>query len=671
MAGIFEGADARKAAYLNKTQRKRKSFAVSPAEATRSSLAMPCLYPLMGVRLKTLLELDIVLPHQKMLEDELLVEWNDSYRGRSVFVSHEWCGFNHADPAGQQLQTLQSALRRLMAGDMEVNTDGEGKTVYLERVTGEEWQSALSDGDAFIFYDYMSVPQPSAGPMPMSEFDEENAGHTPETADHRFGSSHVVECLNRAVQSIPSYIERSDVVLVLTPTIPHQDRDNYTLDFSTWRSRGWCRLEMVSAVLARKQPRVMLVKSATSVAFMRTISQFSSPVGEGNLTCCHREHNFGGGPNTVPCDKHKILPVLEALLEAKLGLLRSQGEKSLLDYRSFEFQREVILKGMDMAAPMQRGLAALKARLRWSEYGQAAEDALAERTGISLLLLAVWVGDEDAVRTLLRDGDKDRLCLDANRRVNAGRLDLGFRTGDCPLHVALSNRHISFDIAEMLIDAGADPYVSYTHGHGSASCLAVISRMGNPPENVARWMKKVPDFVPDYDYSQPPMTYAALQGRERAFLEALIAVGCDPTRPQQAGYTPLMNAVWDDSAYPGCPADALRYLLSLPRVRAQINARCKPFARVHRRAYWKARLRARLLGDSSANTRRLAWQEGATALHFAVRYGNDEGVRQLLAAGADPTIKNKMGMTAAASARWQSGGDLPPLVEKALRATTK
>ena len=88
MAGIFEGADARKAAYLNKTQRKRKSFAVSPAEATRSSLAMPCLYPLMGVRLKTLLGLDVVLPHQKILKDELLVEWNDSYRGRSVFVSH-------------------------------------------------------------------------------------------------------------------------------------------------------------------------------------------------------------------------------------------------------------------------------------------------------------------------------------------------------------------------------------------------------------------------------------------------------------------------------------------------------------------------------------------------------------------------------------------------------
>ena len=41
-------------------------------------------------------------------------------------------------------------------------------------------------------------------------------------------------------------------------------------------------------------------------------------------------------------------------------------------------------------------------------------------------------------------------------------------------------------------------------------------------------------------------------------------------------------------------------------------------------------------------------------------------VRQLLAAGADPAIKNAMGMTAAEATRWYLRGSLPPLLAQAL-----
>ena len=92
-----------------------------------------------------------------------------------------------------------------------------------------------------LYHTGRSVPQPSAGPMPESAFDDENVEGVHDTADHRLGSSHTVECLNRAIASIPSYIERSDLVLVLAPIVKHEEREDYTLNFSTWRSRGWCR----------------------------------------------------------------------------------------------------------------------------------------------------------------------------------------------------------------------------------------------------------------------------------------------------------------------------------------------------------------------------------------------------------------------------------------------
>ena len=39
--------------------------------------------------------------------------------------------------------------------------------------------------------------------------------------------------------------------------------------------------------------------------------------GEGDFTCCARNHDFGAGP--VPCDKLKVRAILEQMLESRYG----------------------------------------------------------------------------------------------------------------------------------------------------------------------------------------------------------------------------------------------------------------------------------------------------------------------------------------------------------------
>jgi hypothetical protein len=86
------------------------------------------------------------------------------------------------------------------------------------------------------------------------------------TSDHRQGTSgnkaiaHATHWLNEAVRSIPAYIERSSLMIVLVPPAEHSDRPGEICDYSNWRRRGWCRLELAGAALARTNVRVMIVK---------------------------------------------------------------------------------------------------------------------------------------------------------------------------------------------------------------------------------------------------------------------------------------------------------------------------------------------------------------------------------------------------------------------------
>ena len=133
--------------------------------------------------------------------------------------------------------------------------------------------------------------------------------------DHRYNDANkeTVECLNDGVVSLPGYVELSDIILVLVPTMEHKDRPGEVCDFASWRGRGWCRLEYMASVLSPTDNRVLIVRGGgADVEFIPAMDSLFLPPGHGEFSCCARDHDFGNGP--VPCDREKIVKVSQLLL---------------------------------------------------------------------------------------------------------------------------------------------------------------------------------------------------------------------------------------------------------------------------------------------------------------------------------------------------------------------
>ena len=91
--------------------------------------------------------------------------------------------------------------------------------------------------------------------------------------------------LGKAVQSIPAYIERSSLIVVLVPPCKHVDRDDEICDQTSWRGRGWCRVEFLGATLVRSNVSVMIVQDAQSPpVFVLPADSLQMPPGHGTYT---------------------------------------------------------------------------------------------------------------------------------------------------------------------------------------------------------------------------------------------------------------------------------------------------------------------------------------------------------------------------------------------------
>ena len=88
----------------------------------------------------------------------------------------------------------------------------------------------------------------------------------------------VIKNLQLAVDSIPAYVERSSLLLVLVPVCMHVDRQEMC-NYSTWRQRGWCRLELTTALLTCGTLHVMVCDGEDSMPY------FTLPFEALNLRC--------------------------------------------------------------------------------------------------------------------------------------------------------------------------------------------------------------------------------------------------------------------------------------------------------------------------------------------------------------------------------------------------
>merc|ERR1712023_343387 len=117
--------------------------------------------------------------------------------GKVIFVSHQWMAWRFPDPNFVQLGTLQEALKNLIAGKIQVESDIA--TQFLDNKNVKVSPGEFQDQDKiFIWYDYFSCPQIHARASDESKQSGED--------------------LQKAVDSIPAYVELSDYFVIVTPT---------------------------------------------------------------------------------------------------------------------------------------------------------------------------------------------------------------------------------------------------------------------------------------------------------------------------------------------------------------------------------------------------------------------------------------------------------------------
>jgi ankyrin repeat protein len=172
-----------------------------------------------------------------------------------------------------------------------------------------------------------------------------------ESADHRSEASELGQLLDLATESIPAYVERCSLMIVLVPMCTHAERSDTFCTYKSWRGRGWCRLEFLSALLARnnRDLPIMVLKGPEAVPeFVIPVDAMMLVPGEGDFTCCWRNHTFAGVK--VPCDKLKIALILEQMNRTKVRHLFH--EKRLFMARFFACIEHWLTRGLEAQTQM-------------------------------------------------------------------------------------------------------------------------------------------------------------------------------------------------------------------------------------------------------------------------------------------------------------------------------
>ena len=186
-----------------------------------------CRYPLWAVKVSDFMRMSgKPEAHSILLARGLLYKW---FPGMFlIFVSHQWLSKEHPDPEGKQMEVLQKAIRGVIGGSLQVHEDIACRTADNSLSASTRQQIA----EGYIFLDWFAIPQITV----------REAGVNEETTKTDAAL---------AVQSIPAYVELSNMFIALVPELTHKD-SRLLANYSTWLSRGWLGLCLEAAFTERR-----------------------------------------------------------------------------------------------------------------------------------------------------------------------------------------------------------------------------------------------------------------------------------------------------------------------------------------------------------------------------------------------------------------------------------
>eukprot|EP00398_MALV-I-01_sp_L67-1_P000299 gene299-47_t len=360
-----------------------------------------------------------------------------------LFVSHQWTSFKHPDPSNVQFNRLQSALRSLLSG--KVVQCNEAFKGHPGQPTNEIFASLLKDG--LIWFDYISVPQLKARHNKFDSEDSDQFNPVPKSGNQ-------LEQMLKAINSVPAYVRRAAIMMVLAPVVQHAENDT-DCEFGTWFERGWCRLEACVGALVSSTNYMILVESGEKVSLINLKAKvLRDSVGSGQFACCAQNHEIevDGVMQKIPCDREKIAPVLADLLDKRLMELKAQDDLS--EYRMMRAHEHVIIRdlpNMQLRAKLDTWQAFAK------EFKLDVGKPLKKSGGIynwPPLIWAVMAMNVPVVKFLIEQKANVMERIPANKKAHTHYTDLA------PMHLVMQcgSGKDSIAIVDMLLDAGADPY---------------------------------------------------------------------------------------------------------------------------------------------------------------------------------------------------------------------
>ncbi|CAE7827817.1 ANKDD1A [Symbiodinium sp. CCMP2592] len=248
------------------------------------------LFAMYVVPVESLFEMTEVVPHETLLLEEKLVEFDEAL-GNAMFISHQWAGVTSPDPDFQQFKVLQDVLRRKLrpgasiTGFMQV----ELYTGQLHRLPAEE----ISSKPLFVWYDYFSCPQRSASAR------------------------------ENAIRSIPAYVGKCRYFVILCPPVWHAGQGTF-LSKRSWECRGWCRFERAVRELSRTGSTGLdieiISETHQTVEPTMAFQVALTPVFEGQFS--------------VEADRNRIVEVLKRMIRRKMA-----GCLVEADFHEYRLQR--------------------------------------------------------------------------------------------------------------------------------------------------------------------------------------------------------------------------------------------------------------------------------------------------------------------------------------------
>ena len=573
------------------------------------------------------------LCHQDLLEMKgALTRFEDLPMGTfTMFISHEWLSRSHPDPLGVQLDSLCSVLRRLRSGEFEnVSMSVVHRLTYKHNFSTntKEWNELLTN--AYVWFDWWSQPQPSV----------ETIG-TPKRTQCEFD-------LAKALRSTAAYVERCDCMVILAPGAKHCERISSTsgrkafVCYRTWRRRAFCVLEFFASYLSRRQSFPVLLMQSTheKPKWISAVEAQKLAVGTSTFSCCEMNH-----PNGMECDKIASWEVLDKLIQGRVKYDR-EVVGSVVDARFTFVLRSWWQRGLLEDDPLQvTSLDDFKFHLRWKE--NEGDGKWLGRGKMSLLIYACANANMSVVADVLHllptNNMKQRTEWLEHRVCREGFVNFGIPGGTNALFASMAWG--TPNIVELLLENGASPDVVDRNGVDPFMYASYYGR----ESNINFWLERFKDWDVHRGNrvtGANALTLALSQGPLKfETAQILLKAGINISQSASSGVTNLMVACSNEDSYP----DVVRFLLS--SVSCDPNARARPrgirWTAIRHAAKTITKLR---LVKHDGLAAHIANGLGTTALHYASRRGDVEIVELLLSHGADPNLKNSLGVDAASMA---------------------